>query len=184
MPFCPQCHAEFRPGFKECNTCGGVALVEKLDTGPRHELLELSENDLDDAEPVGFTQGGSGRLAEIDGVKIDPARVFALQVAVQIRAILSEADIASALVPIDADFGDNVPRFEVLVKKDAQPRAESVLVKLWREQFQEEGMEAPETDIDTCPACGSKVPLDVEECPECGLVVGTGEERSAAAAEE
>lgn len=175
MAFCPNCRSEFRPGFTECKACGGVALVETLEAPA---TIELTPEDLPNTEPIGFTQGGSGKSLEVDGRTLDPARVFILANAVQLRDVLALQQIGSLVVPLDdVLFPDNVPRFEVRVLKEQHEKAERLLVDLWR---QSEGIEHREVDIETCPACGEKVPLNVEECPECGLVVGTGEERAGA----
>jgi hypothetical protein len=185
MPFCPQCHAEYRPGFTNCKSCDGVALVDKLLDESDFKNLELKPEEVASAKSVGYTQGESGRTLEVDGVQIDPAKIFSLNVAAQIRMVLTEARIASAIVPLDLELPDHVPRFEVVVRPEQQEKAEAVLVELWRQQFADEGLEGVgAVEVDKCPACGSTVPLDQEECPDCGLVVGTGAERAAAAAEE
>jgi hypothetical protein len=182
MPFCPSCRSEYRPEFTTCKNCGGIALVEKLP-----EVVGLSDDELESALPVGFTEGGSGRGVEVDGRMIDPSRVFLLDRATLVREALADFGVAAAVVPLeDVFFPDNAPRFEVRVRPEDQSRAEKFLVGMWRDQLAEEGIEAGEgeVDIETCPACGFKVPLDVEECPDCGLVVGTGAEREAAAQAE
>ena len=184
MPYCPNCRAEFRPGFKVCNTCKGVALVDQLAPAADSEELQLTEADLPNTEPVGYTQGGSGNEVVVDGVKLDPARVFSLSTAATVREVLSDAGIASAIVKLDVELPDNVPRFEVRVKRETQAQAEATLFELWKETMEEEVLEgAGQVGIDQCPACGAKVPLEVEECPDCGLVVGTGDERAASAEE-
>jgi hypothetical protein len=185
MAFCPNCRSEYRKEFTTCKACGGIALVDRLPDEADAESLQLSEAELAEGQPVGFTQGGSGREVSVDGRKIDPARIFVLATAAQVRDVLAEAGIASGIAPLDVDLADGVPRFEVRVRADAQARAEQVLFDRWRESMGDEGVEgAGDVALDQCPACGAKVPLDVEECPDCGLVVGTGEDRAAAAAEE
>src|SRR5215467_3630503 len=57
--FCPECKAEYRPGFTQCNDCN-VALVEHLDPAPDREEHE------DDAPRVVFT---ASDLVEADVVK-------------------------------------------------------------------------------------------------------------------
>src|SRR5688572_15037076 len=167
MPYCPNCRSEYRAGFTSCKACGGLALVDELP-----EVLELRPEDLADSLPVGFTEGGSGRGVEVDGRVIDPSRVFLLDMATRMRDTLADHDVASLIVPVDdVFFPDNVSRFEVRVHKNVQAEAERLLVDLWRETVAAEGVEGGgPVDIDTCPACGTKVPLDVEECPDCGLV--------------
>jgi hypothetical protein len=175
MAFCPKCRSEYRPEFTSCKSCGDVALVETLEAP---ETIELSPEDLPNTEPIGFTQGGSGRPIEVDGRVLDPARIFILANAVKLRDVLADQQIGALIFPLDdVLFPDNVPRFEVRVLKEQHERAEKLLVEMWRAA---DGIEHQEVDIETCPACGEKVPLSVEECPECGLVVGTGEERAGA----
>lgn len=183
MPFCPKCRSEFREGFKTCNTCHGTPLVAELPP-ERGAALDLDEAEVEDALPIGFARGGAS-LVEVDGRKVDPSRVFSLSVAAQVRALLAQAGIASAIVATDVEMADQVARYEVRVRAADQERAEKFLFDRWKATFadDEELEAADEVSIDQCPACGSNVPLDVEECPDCGLVVGTGDERAAAAEE-
>lgn len=177
MPFCPNCRAEFRAGFKSCKTCGGFALVDTLPG----LAAELGPEDFDRTLPVGLTVGGSGRTVDVDGHAVDPSRVFDLASAMNLKAALAERGFSSLVSPLDAIlFPDGITRFEVRVRAEEQARAESVIVGLWQEQAEAQGLGgASVEDIETCPACGSRVPLEVEECPDCGLVVGSGAERSA-----
>jgi hypothetical protein len=178
MAYCPSCRSEYRPEFNQCKNCGGVALVEALP-----EVSELREDELDDSLPVGFTESGSDRPVEVDGRVIDPWRVFDLDTASKVKAMLGEAGIPSAIVPLEGIlFPDGRPRFEVRVRGGEQASAERFLLSRWQETVAAEGVEVVGVDdVEKCPACGGHVPLSDEECPECGLVVGTGTERGAQA---
>lgn len=175
MPYCPECRSEYRAGFTHCKTCvGGPALVEALPVADR-----LSEEELESgSSPVGY--GDGIRTVEVDGRRLDPARVFVLGAATDLRDLLVERGVAAAVVPIEGiEFPDAVTRFEVRVRDRDVDRAHAIIADTWREQVAREGVsvgDAPQ-DLESCPACGAKVPLSDEECPDCGLVVGSGAER-------
>src|SRR5688500_5112411 len=162
MPYCPKCRAEYRPGFTVCKSCDGLPLVETLP-----EAATLREDEIATAIAVGYTEPDAGRLIEIDGAKVDPTCVFVFDKAIEVRETLDAEGLASALVPLDLDFPDNVARFEVRVRPSDRDRAHAVLLAAWREQLAQEGVGAGAADdVEKCPACGAHVPLDVDECPD------------------
>lgn len=178
MPFCPNCKAEYRAGFKTCSTCDDEPLVDVLPE-------DLRPDEIASAVPVTPSGGSGSELVEIDGVTIDSLRVFVLQSASELKRALDKARIPAAIVPLSIELADQIPRFEVRVRKPDQARAEARLSTLWKEQAEEEGVEATAPkDVETCPACGAHVPLAAHECPDCGLVVGAGGENDEAGAGE
>jgi hypothetical protein len=181
MAYCPECRSEYRAGITECASCGGVKLVDQLPPS-----TEIREEEIASTQAIGMTGSDDGPLVEIEGQRIDPTRVFVLEIAADLKDILQGAKIPAVIVPLDMiEFPDQRPRFEVRVREADLGRAKELLAKIWREQMEREGVGgADASDVETCPACGAHVPLDVEECPDCGLVVGAGAERSAAEADE
>lgn len=172
MPFCPKCRSEYREGFTNCKTCDDEPLVAEL---PQVDALRIEE--LEATRPVGFaTTSDVSRQVEIeDGKTIDLLRLFLLSEASEVEQTLLEANLPAIIVPVDAPFPDAQQRFEVRVRNDDFLQAEELLRSKFAERVQAEGTVMPdmeEADAETCPACGSHVPLDVEECPECGLNVG------------
>ena len=139
MPFCPICHAEFRPGFTRCNVCD-VDLVDQLE-----EEMDLSEENvkaaLEGKELVGVTRG-------------------TLEVVKETRDLLASHRIASIIV--DDEDSPKVhgmpPRVVLVVSKDDIEGAALVLGSQFKEMVEEEGMEAPELKYENCPACGTQVP--------------------------
>jgi hypothetical protein len=168
MPFCPNCRSEYRAGFSECKTCGGIALVEELP-----ELDDLAPGEIEGTRPVGYAIGE--RIGQIGDREIDVFRVYFLGQASEIDRKLRDAKIPSIIVPLDVVFPDDQARFEVRVREADHERAEahlrSVFASLVANEEADEGLVGG-TDAESCPACGAHVPLDVEECPECGLNVG------------
>jgi hypothetical protein len=166
--FCPNCRSEYRKGFSSCPPCGGIALVEELP-----ELNELSLEDLDQTKPVGLIHEIS-REVEIDGRTVDLLRAHFLRMASELKETLHEGKIAAVIVPLQMQFPDDQPRFEVRVRNEDHARAEALLRSEFQDAVAAEGGEGPieGADAETCPACGAHVPLEVEECPECGLNVG------------
>ena len=170
MPFCPMCRSEYRRGFTVCATCEGVALVEELP-----QLQELRVEDVSKTKPVGFASTSDvSRVVEIEGRTIDLMRVYFLPQASEIEMSLREANIPAVIMPVEVQFPDDHPRFEVRVRNEDHERAEELLRSVFASMVANEEGEAIAggTDAESCPACGAHVPLDVEECPECGLNVG------------
>lgn len=170
--FCPRCHAEYRPGFTDCAHCE-VPLVETL------EVEVLSPERVEDTTQVGLVkEGDKGQPIEVGGKHYDLMRVFPLDFAISLRDLLTADGFAVLLVPVDEDFPDQRPRFEVRVLDEHAEAAQAHLESWWKEQVdkQEEAARGQADSVEQCPACGAHVPLDAEECPECGLFVGAGEE--------
>jgi hypothetical protein len=163
------CRSEYRAGFTTCATCEGVTLVDEL---PKLEELRLE--DLTATKPVGFASTTEiSRQVEIDGRVVDLMRLYFLGQASEVEMSLREANIPAVIVPVDVQFPDDQPRFEVRVKNEDHERAEARLQEVFATMVANEEAEVVGgTDAESCPACGAHVPLDVEECPECGLNVG------------
>lgn len=172
MAYCPKCRSEYRRGVERCASCGGVSLVDTLP-----EPRDLRAEELATARPVSVGGVDGVREVEVDGHSLDPARIFVLATASELKIVLDGADVPSAIVPLDIDLPDGVPRFEVRVRPGDYAAAQDVLSAAWREQVAQEGGDgAAAADVETCPACGAHVPLDVDECPDCGLGIGAAEE--------
>ncbi|MCK6552388.1 hypothetical protein L6R52_41545 [Myxococcota bacterium] len=182
MAFCPVCRSEYRKGFTTCKACGDVALVDELP-----KKVALTDEEIEFGKPVAYSDSEEAvRVVEVDGVKLDTARIFVLEQAADIKEIIEEQGLPAAIVPLaELTFKDNVKRYEVRVRPDDLSKAQAVLLDAWRKQLDvgDAGAGAP-VAIDKCPACGATVPLDVEECPDCELFVGLGSEREAASATE
>jgi hypothetical protein len=164
------CRSEYRKGFTTCATCEGeVELVEEL---PKIEELRIE--DISMTKPVGFASTSEiSRTVEIDGRTIDLMRVYFLPQASEIEMTLREKHIVAVIVPVQVQFPDDHPRFEVRVRNEDHARAEELLREVFASMVaNEEGDVVGGVDAESCPACGAHVPLDVEECPECGLNVG------------
>ena len=100
-------------------------------------------------------------------------RVHGLEVARELRGVFEAYKIASIITPLEFEFPDHRPRFELRVRKEDHARAEELLRQVWSEGVAAEGTDiVDEEDPENCPACGSHVPADAEECPDCGLYVG------------
>lgn len=169
MAYCPQCHAEYRDGVEICKSCGGVALVAEL---PRAQVLSSE----DDTLPVSLTRESQNPV-EFEGRVIDPSKLFILEHAKEVEFALQEAGYPTMLVPLEEIvFPDQRVRFEVHVRSEDFERVQSFLDQRWQDALSREGaaMEHP-ADLESCPACGGRVPANVAECPECGLVVGMAE---------
>jgi hypothetical protein len=147
-----------------------MPLVAEL---PKFE--DLAEEDLSATKPVGYATGDVSRVLEVgDGRSIDLMRVFLLRQASELEGTLRDAGLPAIIVPVDAPFQDDHPRFEVRVRNADHGRAEEVLRAAFEGAVAHEATGGPigEVDAEHCPACGAHVPLDVEECPDCGLNVG------------
>lgn len=154
MPWCPECRSEYRAGYTECKSCGGVALVEAL-----ADEDDLRPEELESSVPVGtFIPTEIGHPA------------FLLARSSELVAILLGAGIPAVRSPFEGvPSPDLQPRFQVRVRPKDVERAEAAL---------KAALEAP-TDAgapsELCDACGATVPLSATECPECGLsFVGGG----------
>lgn len=182
MAFCPVCRSEYRAGFTSCKACGDVALVDELP-----KKIAMTEEEIASGRPVAYSDSEEGvRVVEVDGVKLDAARIFVFEQAADIKATLEEQHVPAALVPLDElTFKDNVKRYEVRVRVADLAKAQALLLEAWRRDLEVADAEPTgSVAIDKCPACGATVPLDVEECPDCELFVGLGSERDAASAVE
>lgn len=155
MPWCPECRSEYRPGYTECKSCGGVALVEAL-----LDDEDLKPEELESTVPVGtFIPTEIGQPA------------FILARSAVLLQILLDAGIPAVRAPFeDGPSPDMQPRFQVRVRPKDVTRAEEVL-----KAALEAPAEANAAPSDACEACGAKVPPDATECPDCGLsFVGGG----------
>lgn len=169
--FCPSCHSEYREGFTKCANCD-VELVATL------EVEAITPDRLEETVQVGLIpEGEEGQPVEIAGVTYDLLRVFPLEIATSLRDLLTNDGWGVLLVPIDADFPDQRPHFEVRVLESHGEAAQKHLESWWKEQQakQSEAARGQAASVEQCPACGADVPLDAAECPECGLFVGVAE---------
>ncbi|HUB05793.1 MAG TPA: hypothetical protein VMB50_02270 [Myxococcales bacterium] len=157
MPICPSCQAEYREGFKRCDSCG-VDLVEHLpETDDRYERLEqaVAEEKAVLSDPRSFDD------AQRDAVILQEAKVPCLIWGNPKMLGPSGAPLYYhlALLPEDVE----------LARKTIATRREQMLA--------EEGLQPSAAVVDltaekiTCPACGFTFPR-AEECPDCGLFVG------------
>ena len=156
MPFCPNCHAEYREGFTRCSSCD-IDLVDQL-----AETLDLDEAAIADA---------------MKGKDLVPVARGALDALRENKALLAQGQVASVIVADEeARVIPGAPRTMLLVvsKDDVEASAE-VLGQNFQNMVSQEGLEGNQ-DLDAAhgPACGTEVPPDTEECPECGLFVGKG----------
>jgi hypothetical protein len=156
MPFCPECRAEYRPGFTRCASCD-VDLVESLP-----EFAPLTEEEmrkaLEGKELVAITSG-----------YIDAVLEMRDQLAgMRILSLVEEAEKAPPQPGLPR-------RVKLMVAKDSLEAAAACMGETFRSMVAQEGLK-PNAEItyERCPACNSPVPPDAEECPECGLVVGKG----------
>ena len=156
MPFCPECHAEYRQGFDRCASCD-VGLVEQLP-----EDMDLSDENVKRA---------------LEGKELIPITKGTLDVVKEIRVMLAGHRIASLILddPDEQPVPGMPPRVLLVVGKDDFEPAVAALGDNFRDLVDQEGLESKqEVTYEKCPACGSEVSAQVEECPECGLFVGSG----------
>jgi len=156
MPFCPICNAEFRKDFKLCNTCN-VQLVDDVDGG-----LELNEENVHKA---------------FEGKELVPISRGTLDAVKETHNLLSDNRILSIILSDETapKIGDTPTRMLLAVARDDLQASAQVLGQAFQHLVEEEGLSpAPQTDDESCPACGNKVPENADECPGCGLVIGKG----------
>ncbi len=154
MPFCPECRAEYRPGFTTCSTCD-VELVDEL------------------PEPFDFSDENIKKALE--GQDLLPVVRGEFEVLKEIRVFLAENSIASLVLDDpDAPVQPGHPQRVMLVVGSADEEdARRVLGDKFEEMVKEEGLSTDEDlAYDKCPACGHEVSENEEECPECGLFIG------------
>lgn len=156
MPFCPECHAEYREGFTRCASCD-VELVAELPTG-----LDLS------------AEGVAEALA---GQELVPVAGGQFEVLKEMRENLAARRIASLIVedPEHQNPPGMPKRVLLAVGKADVAAARDALEADFNAMIAEEGM-AGETEMryGQCPACGCQLTEDQDECPECGLYIGEG----------
>lgn len=173
MPFCPQCHAEYRPGFEACATCEGVALVAELP-----KLVKLTDGE--ETLPVQIASSGDSesRRVRVGDIEVDLDRAYPVTVAAELKQVLIESGHAALIKEIQGiEFPGGEVRYEVHVRKDDHAEAEKALREVWAQMSAAEGLGDGASGVDAgqCPACGAKVPMNVADCPDCGLCVGVGE---------
>jgi len=152
--FCPQCHAEYRPGFTHCTDCD-VELVESLPEGEaagtndmragtvvplwEGEDLALHTTLLEELEaariryfdrPMGVFPG----VRRWDAFPIQPMTRFGYQVAVLSADLPSAQKILERLLvekPRDMDLPVNEERQGETTERVADPREETIC-EIWR----------------------------------------------------
>lgn len=144
--FCPNCGAEFRPGFIECNDCL-VPLVEQLP-----ELLEAGRD-------------SDSKLVSVLSVANESERLLA-------ESVLRDGGIEFVLKNYSVQHlfgagqigGSNLVTgpVELLV---AEADHETAHALLERSSLEHRG-----ADTSVCPACGSPT-QQVATCPDCGLAL-------------
>ncbi|MBW2699393.1 MAG: hypothetical protein JRF33_01130 [Deltaproteobacteria bacterium] len=156
MPFCPNCHDEYRKGFTRCAACD-VHLVEQLP-----ETMNLNEEAIAKA---------------IEGKDLIPIARGPLDALRENKALLAQGRVASVIVPDDnAQAIPGAPKMMLLVVSQEEVEASAELLgKNFQNMVDQEGL-GGQQDMSTehCPACGTPMPADAEECSECGLFVGKG----------
>ncbi|MEO1334696.1 MAG: hypothetical protein AAFV29_03595 [Myxococcota bacterium] len=151
-------------------SCGGVPLVDELP-----QVEQLTAEAADRAVPVGLARGAEDQqLVEIQDQVVDLLRVFPLMRAKDLQAELSRASLASLIVPVPITFPDMTARFELRVLPADHEAAEAHLRHVWSAGGEGQ-VDASDTALDQCPACGADVPLNVDVCPECELFLGAAE---------
>jgi ferredoxin len=162
MPYCPACHAEFRPELTRCSSCN-EALVEAL---PQED--ETKAERLRQATAI-------GEAAVISRTSYTEACQMVEQ--------LQRAGL-DAMVTGDASCGKSgsCASFMVAVLKEDAAAAVQRLRSEWRTLVETDAdckHVDPDAAVDfdaegahVCPACGGAFEGAPQECPECGLFLG------------
>jgi hypothetical protein len=124
MPWCPQCGAEYREGFRRCSECG-VALVDALPSKPQRP----AEPGPEWVEIASYTTAEEARLAQGLLQEQDiPAEVIDKHVVLNPFPQVDEAEVLLLVPPEQAEQADAVlaraEAGEDALPEDADTRAE------------------------------------------------------------
>lgn len=168
MPFCPNCHGEFREGFTKCVECN-VDLVASLDlVKPKMDELSMQEYLQDKELAVVAT-------AELDRLK-------------PLKNLLCSHSIANMIISSDGSCSSGGccggPKLELVINAEEVERAVKVIETEFKHSVDVESdsgercerMLDLEAESLVCPACDANIPGGQTECPECGLYVGVPED--------
>ena len=152
---CPECGQEFQNWVTRCTDCdvalvlaGSETLGAAAEPEPEPEWTE---------EPV----PDDCMLVKLD----EPRGLHELAEALQEQGISSW--IAAHTVPDQAARG---PRLGLAVRRADLDAARAIAHELVERSIPDlEGMDVPQYDASSCPACGEPTPENASACAECGL---------------
>jgi hypothetical protein len=165
MPFCPECHSEYREGIARCAHCQ-VELVAAMPERGEDKSQRLR--------------------AAVEAQEAAALARASYTEACQMVEALHSAGVDAMVTGDVESCGKNCQptHFFVAVLEEDVPAAARVLRSEWRKLISMDADCAganPDVvvDLDTegqhaCPACGSAFEGTPEECPECGLFLGVG----------
>lgn len=165
MPYCPECHAEFREGVGECASCAVPLVAERPGRDPFASARGMAQMLEGETLRAAFLGGPTGlaelreMLAErrIPSVIAPPQEGCSTTCKPRLMLLLRGEDVGPAQEAFESSF-------------DAEHRSELVQPIDAGDPGGEEEEEAPLTE---CPACGTpRSSADEQECPECGLFLG------------
>lgn len=151
-------------------SCDNTPLVEALVT-----MAEIEAGE--ETAAVSIARGDhAAPTVDYQGETYDVSCVHPLHRALDFKRILTEQKIAAVILEIpQLLLPGNQAAYEVHVRAGKLEQAQVSLLSEWSGLIEEQEGQG-ELDSDSCPACGSHVPMAVEECPDCGLVLGIGGE--------
>ncbi len=162
MPYCPQCRAEYRPGFETCAHCD-VSLVAEL-------------------EPDYLSDDAMAQMLE--GKDLVAVGTGAIESAKELRRAMGRACVPCLLgPPQDSGARSCAPRVSVYVAREDIERAGRVFEERLADLIDSGDLVAGEAGsvensegdaaLDSCPACGATLSsASIEECTDCGLALG------------
>ncbi len=162
MPYCPNCHGEYRESIVSCAHCL-VPLVPELPKAKTRSSAELRQ-----------AVAEQRALVISRAPYADANRMLETLYGGGVDAMLL-ADPGSC----GAASGGCATHYMVAILEEDREEAARVLHEDWSALLDAEGAAAPrgELDLDAegahqCPACGERFEGALEECPECGLFLG------------
>jgi hypothetical protein len=148
---CPECGEEYQQWVERCRECD-VALVL-----PGSEPIAREG----EAEPAFEPPPEDAVIVKIG----DPGDLHALAEALQEHGISSW--IAAHTLPAEQAGGRSLG---LAVRRADLDAARAIGEELVRSTLHDlEGVELPEYDASSCPACGTPTPENASACAECGL---------------